>query len=144
LAPRLAILVCLMAAACSRAKTADEARDEACEEPESYERVEVWFTTAPQPRPYRVVGAVEANFDMSSEGRLRTLRIKACRLGADAITFSERAVQGPRYGSGQVVGNTATVTMWGSGHTVASGLAIAFTDRAGPSSDFGSAAQPTR
>lgn len=102
-----------------------------CTEPAIYSQIEVYPPGMAPQRPYRVIGAVEANWDVSSGGRLRTLQVHACEMGAHAVVAAQEETYytGPHSGVVNVQGNWGQVT-WTSGtpHTRGSALAVVYTD----------------
>jgi len=99
-----------------------------CDDPSVLAAMDVYPTGSAPARPFRTVGAVEARFDVSASGRIRTLRTRACEHGADAVIgWSELGVGGGM-SSGFVQGNAIWMS-GGGGQVVASGIAIVYTDR---------------
>jgi len=98
-----------------------------CDDPAVLASIEVLPIGLAPPRRFRSLGVVEANWDVSSQGRVRTLQTRACELGADGIIgWSERGVGG---GLAQGFVNGGTILLQGGGgHVVASGVAIVYTD----------------
>ncbi len=121
----------LCATACAaqigvRTATGGTARQ--CDDPAVLASIEVLpIGLAPQ-RRFRSLGVVEASWDISTRGRVRTLQTRACELGADGVIgWSERGVGG---GLAQGFVNGSTIVLsGGGGHVVASGIAIVYTDR---------------
>lgn len=98
-----------------------------CDDPAAYGVIQVLPAGVTPARGFRAVGPVEARFDVSAAGRVRTLQTRACELGADAVIgWSELGVGGGLV-TGHLQGNMLMMS-GGGGHVVASGMAIVYTD----------------
>lgn len=76
------IFIALAVAGC--APTALEAR-QAAERRDCEQSLEVFPAGTSPGRAYRIVGPVEAAFNITVEGRFKTLKVKACERGAQAL-----------------------------------------------------------
>jgi hypothetical protein len=92
----LSALVVTTATGCRPAKNAEQMRLDHCEQhPESV----ALYTEKERPaRPYELVLEVDATLFATPAGRSRTLRVKACRAGADAVIDASRGSSSPGRG----------------------------------------------
>jgi hypothetical protein len=100
--------------------------------------LEVYPAGVQPQRPFRVIGPVDAKFDITSDGAFRTLQKKACAMNADGVvgmTAVGHVTSGPAYG--QVVMNpggssiqTGQATLYTnvSSYTTYHAVAIVYTD----------------
>ena len=91
-----ACLVATSVAGCRGAKNAERMRLDQCEQhPESV----ALYTEKERPsRPYELVLEVDATMFATTSGRSRTLRVKACRAGADAVIDASTGPSSPGRG----------------------------------------------
>jgi hypothetical protein len=91
---------------CRGAKNAERMRLDQCEQhPESV----ALYTEKERPsRPYELVLEVDATMFATTAGRSRTLRVKACRAGADAVIDASSGQSSP--GRGLAIRYVDTVT----------------------------------
>jgi hypothetical protein len=114
--PVLALILAVGLTACGP-KTPEQMRRKACKNPELYSKVEIIPPGRQPTRPYKVIGAVDAQFNVDAAGRMRTLQVHACSIGADAIMGLQDT---PAVSSS--IGNEVTV------YTTSSAMAIIYTD----------------
>jgi hypothetical protein len=99
-------------------------------QPAPCDAVEVLPAGVQPTRPFRVIGPVEANWNVTAGGRYHTLQQHACKMGADAVigaTNEEHYRGGAVYGT--VVGDQVWINSGGGSYTTASGMAITYTDK---------------
>lgn len=102
----LSLLVVATGTGCRGAKNAEQMRLDQCEQhPESV----ALYTEKERPsRPYELVLEVDATLFATTAGRSRTLRVKACRAGADAVIDASSGTRSP--GRGLAIRYVDTVT----------------------------------
>lgn len=116
-----------LAAGCRGPKSPEELRKAECEK--NPERVALFREGERPSRPYRVLTEVGATWFASTASRTRTLQVKACQLGADAVIDVSSEPHGASYA---LTGTKAgTITFHQRGRTEEGrGLAIRFVDDA--------------
>lgn len=111
----LSALVTTSVTGCRGAKNAEQMRLDQCEQhPESV----ALYTEEERPsRPYELVLEVDATMFATTSGRSRTLRVKACRAGADAVIDASSGPSSP--GRGFAIRYVDTVTTTSARPTLA-------------------------
>src|SRR5512134_1742347 len=93
---RIPVFLLVVALGCSSGpppRSAADARD--CDDAAVLAAIEVYPTGVQPQRPFQTLDGVEARWDVSTAGRVRTLKTKACELGADGVIgWSEVGVGG--------------------------------------------------